>query len=214
MHSTNGTHDRQAGIALVASLLLLLVVTIMALSIFRSFGIQEKIAGNMREKQRALQSAVSTQKYAEYWLANQSYAPKALGLGIVAAADVICNTLVDANLNPGPNGGQICSNTLPTALGVSVAAWPTSTNDIGAVYTPPNMNVTNNYAGAATNPSVSDLYYKRPRFYITDMGPLNSGTGEVYKVDAYSYGLNATGLAVVESTLTISCVTGCNRGGL
>ncbi len=32
--------------------LLLVVVTIIALSMFRSFGIQEKIAGNMREKQR------------------------------------------------------------------------------------------------------------------------------------------------------------------
>ena len=51
----------QSGIVLVSSLLLLLVVTIMALSIFRSFGIQEKIAGNTRDKQRALQVAMSVQ---------------------------------------------------------------------------------------------------------------------------------------------------------
>ena len=53
---------------LVSSLLLLIVVTIIALSMFRSFGIQEKIAGNMREKQRALQAAVSAEVYAEVWL--------------------------------------------------------------------------------------------------------------------------------------------------
>ena len=35
----------QRGVVLVSSLLLLLVVTIMALSMFRSFGIQEKVAG-------------------------------------------------------------------------------------------------------------------------------------------------------------------------
>ena len=37
---------------------------------FRSFGMQEKIAGNMREKQRALQAAVSAEQYAEWWLSN------------------------------------------------------------------------------------------------------------------------------------------------
>ena len=40
---------RQGGLVLVSSLLLLLVVTILAVAIFRSFGIEEKIAGNQRE---------------------------------------------------------------------------------------------------------------------------------------------------------------------
>ena len=44
----------------------------MALSMFRSFGIQEKIAGNMREKQRAVAAAVSAEVYAENWLINNS----------------------------------------------------------------------------------------------------------------------------------------------
>ena len=50
------SHQRrkEGGIVLISSLLLLLIVTVMALSMFRSFGVQEKIAGNMREKQRAL----------------------------------------------------------------------------------------------------------------------------------------------------------------
>ena len=55
---------------LISSLLLLIVVTIIALSMFRSFGIQEKIAGNTREKQRALPAAVSAQQFAEWWLSN------------------------------------------------------------------------------------------------------------------------------------------------
>jgi type IV pilus assembly protein PilX len=73
---------RQPGFVLVSSLLLLLVVTIMALSIFRSFGVQERIAGNIREKNRALQAAVSTQEYGEWWLANQSSAPYAVAAGL------------------------------------------------------------------------------------------------------------------------------------
>ncbi len=62
----------QKGMVLVSSLLLLIVVTLIAISMFRSFGIQEKIAGNMREKQRAVQAAVSAQTFAENWLENNS----------------------------------------------------------------------------------------------------------------------------------------------
>ena len=65
---TQGTRNAQCGMVLISSLLLLIVVTIIALSMFRSFGIQEKIAGNMREKQRALSAAVSAQQFAERWL--------------------------------------------------------------------------------------------------------------------------------------------------
>ena len=58
----------QRGVALVTSLLLLLIITILALSMFRSFGTQERIAGNLREKERALHAADSAQQYAEWWL--------------------------------------------------------------------------------------------------------------------------------------------------
>ena len=196
----------QRGVVLVSSLLLLLVVTIMALSIFRSFGMQEKIAGNMREKQHALQAAASTQQYAEWWLANQSSAPRAVSAGIASAADVPCSTLLDANAGQ----GQICLNSLLSAAGLaSVASWPTAGTNVGVAYTPTGMN----YTGSDTNVTVLDIYYGRPRFYIADVGPLATGRGEVYQVDAYSYGLSSTALAVVESTVAITCQV-CNVGGL
>jgi type IV pilus assembly protein PilX len=197
----------QHGVVLVSSLLLLLVVTIMALSIFRSFGIQERIAGNVREKQRALQVANSTQLYAEWWLANQSSAPYAVSANIASSADVTCtNTLLDANLGT----TQICSNTLTLLSGVSAAAWPSSSTNVGVAYTPPEMNI----SGLAVNDAaVSDVYYARPRFYIADVGGLATGRGEVYQIDAYSYGLSANTVSVVESTVSITCVV-CNVGGL
>src|SRR5712675_1995916 len=58
----------QRGVALISSLLLLIIITILALSMFRSFGTQEKIAGNLREKDRALHAAASAQQYGEWWL--------------------------------------------------------------------------------------------------------------------------------------------------
>ncbi len=202
--------SRQTGVVLISAMLLLVVMTIMTVCLFHSFGIQEKIAGNVREKQRALQAAVSAQSYGEYWLVNESEAPKAVSASIASEADVSCSTLVDANLGTGFSAGQICNNPLATAIGVAANQWPSSGNDYGIVYTLPNMNVT----GSVVNSSVNDVYYKRPRIYIYDMGPA-SGTAlraEVYKVDAYGYGLTSTAVAVVESVITISSQSSAGDG--
>ena len=203
----------QTGIVLVSSLLLLLVVTIMALSIFRSFGLQERIAGNTRDKQRALQIAESVQQYAEVWIANSSGAPVAVATGIASSADSLCAASVTM-----PTAPQICVNNL-TSLGVSVtnAPWVNGGQYIGVQYTPPGMSVTPTLVtGSITN----DLYFNQPAFYITDLGaPAGSlvagagSKGEVYKIDAYASGVSATTIAVVESTVVVSC-TVCNLGAI
>jgi type IV pilus assembly protein PilX len=48
--STSHRKPLQGGMVLITALLLLIVVTILAVGMFRSFGLDEKIAGNMREK--------------------------------------------------------------------------------------------------------------------------------------------------------------------
>ena len=207
-------HKRlQTGIVLVSSLLLLLVVTIMALSIFRSFGIQERIAGNTRDKQRALQVAESVQQYAELWIANSSGAPVAVATGIASSADSVCSASGTM-----PITAQICTNTL-TSLGATVtnAPWVNSGGQyLGVQYTPAGMSV----SGGASGTVSSDVYFSQPAFYITDLGPpagsLVAGAGskgEVYKIDAYASGVSATTIAVVESTVVVSC-TVCNLGAI
>jgi type IV pilus assembly protein PilX len=205
--SLPNSRSAQSGVVLISSLLLLLVVTLMALSIFRSITMQERIGGNMREKQRALQVAVSTQQYAEWWLGNASNAPRAVAAGIASSADVACGTTVlDANLG----AGQICLNSLISDAGItSVANWPGAATNVGVAYTPPGLN----YTTADTNPAIADIYYGRPRFYIMDIGALATGRGEAYQIDAYSYGLGNTTIAVVESTVAVTCQV-CNVGAL
>src|SRR6185312_3279784 len=118
---------RARGMALITSLLLLVVVTILAVSMFRSFTVEGKIAGNVREKQRALLAAESAEQYGEWWLRQGSNS---------AVGSVICNTVLDAN-----NGdGQICSNTLPSQFtngiaGIGTGTWPGAYTE----YTPPGM---------------------------------------------------------------------------
>jgi type IV pilus assembly protein PilX len=189
----------QRGVVLITSMLLLLVVTIMALSMFRSFGIQEKIAGNMREKQRALQAAVSAQTYAEQWLiANSGTSPS-----------VVCNSLLSA-----PTQGQICSNklwlSLPAGLTVATVPWAVAgTANVGVTYVPPGMTV------AAASASSSNNYVTAPTFYISDAGPSADPNvpGEVYQVDSVGYGGNSNTAVVVESTYAVYSSSN-NRGGL
>ena len=46
--SARRTRYTQRGVALITSLLLLMIITIIALSMFRGFAIQERVAGNLR----------------------------------------------------------------------------------------------------------------------------------------------------------------------
>ena len=180
----------QRGMVLISSLLLLIVVTIIALSMFRSFGIQEKIAGNMREKQRALQAAVSAQQYAENWLSSNA-----------TAVPVGCTNLLNANIGQ----GQICSNKLSaTVADVTSVPWMVGTVPIGVTYLPPGMQVSATTSVSAAN-LANPTYFGTPSFYISDMGPSADPNipGEIYQVDAVAYGGTSTTAAVVESTYAV-----------
>jgi type IV pilus assembly protein PilX len=192
----------QRGIVLVSSLLLLLVVTIVALSMFRSFGIQEKIAGNMREKQRALQAAMTAQQFAEVWLSNNAN----------GSPSTPCATLMNANLGE----GQICSNQLSNLSffpnGVTAVPWMLNNTPVGVTFTPNNMPI-----GATTstlNTLINPSYASAPTFYVSDMGASADANtpGEIYQIDAVGYGANSNTVAVVESTYVVS-TSSVNRGG-
>jgi len=189
---TYRTRLAQRGVVLISSLLLLIVVTIIALSLFRSFGMQEKIAGNMREKQRALQAAESAQVFAEIWLSNN-----ATGLAVTCAG----------MLNGTIGQGQICANTLPTVVpngDVTIVPWQITGVPVGVTYLPSgaaNMAISTTTSVGNANPT----YYGTPTFYISDMGHSGDPSipGEIYQVDAYGYGGNVNTVAVVESTYAV-----------
>ena len=180
---------REAGLVLVTSLLLLVVVTILALSMFRSFGIEEKIAGNSREKHRALQAAESAQQFAEWWLTSAD------NVNLVG----VCATPV---LNANTGQGMVCSNKLPAVVlnnDVTTVPWSATAGgaELGVSYTPPAMaSVLSTSGGAGT-------FYAAPRFYISLLGPSATGSGNIYQVDAWGYGGTSNAVAVVESTYLV-----------
>jgi type IV pilus assembly protein PilX len=170
----------QRGMALISAMLLLIVVTILAISMFRSYGIQEKIAGNVREKQRALNAAVSAQQYAEWFLTNNG-----LPATIACPAGFVPTV-------------QICNAT----INFTTAPWPT-----GVTFTQFTQNAGNGVVNVVNANASHDTYFQQPTFYITDLGnPAGGGKGEVYQIDAIGYGGNNNAVAVVESTILVSSV--------
>lgn len=189
----------QRGVALISAMLLLVIITILALSMFRSFPIQEKIAGNVREKERAFHAANSALQYAEWWL-----------LANVAAGDTVCGAQA-ALLNGNLNEGQICSNALYNLPGqpaglignlsdLANVPWTVGGNPIGVQYTPNGMNV----RGSAAVTANDSNYLSAPVFYIADLGAAGDASGEAYQIDAYAYGGSATTVAVVESVYEVA----------
>jgi type IV pilus assembly protein PilX len=192
--------------ALVSSMLLLLIITILIISMFHSFTTQEKIAGNVREKERALHAAESAEQFAEWWITQGNN---------VQTGAVTCGAgLLNGN-NPGE--GQICSNTLAPQgarpnLGINVTQVPWTIagaggGPVGVTFLPTGMQI--GAGGTATNP----LYFATPVFYIADVGVAADGQGEAYQIDALGYGGSANAVAVVESTYEVAKGVS-NLGGL
>jgi type IV pilus assembly protein PilX len=183
--STQSSMARQNGMVLVTSLLLLIVVTLLAVGMFRSFGLDERIAGNVREKHRALNAAETAEQYAEYWLANFGGGPP-----ITCAAPFV-------SVNP----GQVCNNLLANPAQIP---WTAGVNYIPTVTSA--MNVTGTAGGQGA-------YYNNPAFYIAYLGLSPSGLGSLYQIDAVGYGGSADTAAVVEATYIVQSSTK-DLGGL
>ena len=181
---------RQRGMALVSSLLLLIVMTILAIAMFRTFGTQEQIAGNTREKQRAIHTADSAEAYAEWWLSSQG--------GINATSGVACNSLKSA----GPSTTQVCATQLNTVVpsgDVSVVPWKVSGTEVGFTLTP---------TGLSTTAGTQDSYFQAPRFYISYVSSFyNSQTGvqqASYLINATGWGGTPTSVSVVEASYIVN----------
>jgi type IV pilus assembly protein PilX len=189
---------RQSGMVLVTALLMLVVVTIIALAMFRSFGVDQKIAGNLREKQRALNAAETAEQYAEYWLANG---------GTANTAPATCSTPSTAVSPTTP--GQICLNGLDAS---ATLPWTATGNNVGVTYTPNAPTYLSPTASLlmpiGVPAAATGNYYAAPQFYITYVG-VTTTQGTIYQIDAVGYGGSPDTAAVVESTYKVQTSVQC-----
>ena len=191
---TGNAGSKQRGMVLISSLLLLMVVTIFAMSMFRSFGVEEKIAGNTRDKERARSAAITALQYAEWWITQGNWANAAIcapALMVAPAQGQICNPAQLPNVFNIAALNAIVPN-------VAIVPWVSGAQEIGTEYTPPGMNV--------TNAAAPDYYFGPPRFYISFVNNFNYGAhcGNLYQVDAWAYGSSPNTVAVVESQFEIT----------
>ncbi len=175
------------GFVLIASLLLLIVVTVLALAMFRGLGFETKVAGNTREKVRARLAAESTLQYAEWWLSQSNNS---------AVAIPVCS----GSVKPTLTSGSVCTNSLAsqvTGNDVANAPWLVGTvpASAGTSYTPPGMTI--NASGGVNN------YYQAPSFYIQLVGGAADGAGSLYRINSFGYGGSAESVAVLESTYEV-----------
>lgn len=185
---------RQRGVALIASLLIMLLMTIVALSVFRNNNLTERLSGGTRDKQRAFQVAQAALSYGEWWLTQQT---------TTVLSPVTCSTTTTFT------SLQVCT----TVAGSTASAIATLKNYQG--FAPTNM-VVNASGGLATNGDIN--YSQRPGIYISTNGKLTA-TGQIlYQVTAVGYGgTNGTSGAqvVVQSyfVLNASSVSGGGAAG-
>lgn len=189
---------RQRGMALVASLLLLVVITILGLTMFRSYGLTERVAGNTREKERALAAALGTQSFAEYYLNGQS--------GSASMQTTDCSGIGQA---AAVTTTMVCTNpVVPSTGSVAQVPWTNS-----FTFTPPGINAGSAYIGTAGG------FYQAPQFFISYLGELPKVgifTTTVFQVDAVAWGGSPQTVAVVESgyqVVTYKSPTNPKSGG-
>lgn len=176
----------EGGYVLVVSVLILLIIMLTSAAMSRSFFVEEGMAGNIREKQRANIAAQTVLAYAEYWLTQPGNATT----GVTCAnqeymAPIICN----ASLSSSVTGGTAAD--LP---------WNAYID-----YTSSQMTV--NASGG------SGTYAADPGYYIEYVKTSADGLTNYYRITAFGYGGNADAVAVVQSTYQVTVGTGGSGGG-
>jgi type IV pilus assembly protein PilX len=182
---------RQRGIALIAAILILLVITILGMAMFRGYGMQQRIGGNTRDKSRAFHAAMAGQNFAEWYLTQNN--------GANAATTATCSGSHDAVTAAQAATPMVCINVIPTTV-----AYP-DTWGAAFTYTPTGMTTT---AGAGA-------YSQVPQFYISSLGSPSGGatykspigqTQAMFQIDAAGWGGTPQAVAVVESSYIVSAI--------
>lgn len=187
--ATGQRHSRQGGYILIAAMVMLVVLTLLGISMYRSFISQESMAANSKEKARAFQVAQSTLQYGEYLLAT-TQSSLVQGGTCATTTQLTVATICQNAVNIVP-----ATSALPMTLGN------------GLVYSTMSKPLTVSTAGG------QGTYYANPQLFIQYLGISPDGAGQLYQVTALGYGGNSSAVTVVQSTFETSSGIK-NLGGL
>lgn len=175
--------DSQRGVALIIGLLMLLIITLLGIAMYKSVSLDEKVAGNLREKQRSFQAAESALRYAEWWLSQH---------GGETGTDCHGTVVVDS-----PSKMAACATPLATA---DTLPWPDKFD-----YQPKGMSV--DARGGLTAPDadgVQDVQYQAaPSVHVYYKGLSADGKSMLYQVTSVGYGGAPNAATVLQSTYAL-----------
>ena len=174
----------KSGFALITALLFLIILSVLAVTMFGSSGTQGKISGTTQEHHRAMQAAEYALRYGE-WLLQKG-----------GMTSTNCTQLVD--LSVATNQPMICTNDLTNPTTVP---WP-----IGMRLTPSGMTV---LAGggvvAATGPTTpGDVNYAlQPSLHIFAFGT-DTNNASLFRLTAAGYGGNLSSVSVLQAVVAVT----------
>lgn len=171
----------QQGLSMILALVFLVVMSMLGGSMFRSYTLLEKVAGNTMDKQRSFEAAQSALRYAEWWLGDRGTAPLV----------VTCAGVTDVNLAATL---PVCDSPLANATQVPWAGPR-------AVYTPNYMTVS---AGGGLSAGGDVNYSSRPNLHVHFLGMQADGVTQVYQVTATASGGHAASVSVVQSAIALA----------
>jgi len=171
---SNVALEKQRGYLMVVSLMIILLITVMSISMAKSFFQEEGMAGNLREKSRSFAAAQAGLRYAE-------------GIAV----------------SNGRTTGSNCTSSLPTGAICNNSYTRSATNGgapLQFYWSMPSPASTGLFS--FSNSVAMDSFYATPGIYIQWLGPLNGGA--IYQVTSFGYGGTANSVSMVQSILQVS----------
>ncbi len=176
--------QRQRGVVMVIALVFLVIVSLLGIYMFRGLTVQERIAGNTRDKLRAFEAAQSALQYGEWWLAQPNNGDES---NIITCSGTTTVSGVGA-------GMRVCNAELADP---TVPRWTVRTD-----YTPPAMTVA---SGGGLTIEGDINYHARPGLHIASIGSeAASPNARLFRITAFGYGGNGDTVAVLSSVYRLS----------
>ena len=196
LRTNTPTLGKQGGAILFVGLILMVVLTLLAFTALRTATMQERMAGNVRDRGIAFQAAESALRAAEKYLSLSSTPPSATLSGTTCATKGIYK------LNAGVPYFAASGNSFTSGV-----RWDGSSIDFWNEYPWENANCS--FTGSAdhvTFVATADLGkagkpIKLPRYVIEEM-PADGNLLTSYRVTAKGWGSSANTVVIVQATYT------------
>jgi type IV pilus assembly protein PilX len=166
---------KQTGFVLVVALIFLALMTMLGISMFSGFSLDETLSGNYREKNRSIDAAQMALDVAQNWMT-------------IPGNTYTGNWITGVNCDLATVQPAVCSNALANA---DTLPW---TSVSSASFAPANMTVST--AGGLDTYAAKASYHLQ---YVGNKDPYNA----LYRVTATAQGGNATAVTVLQAVYQV-----------